>query len=302
MKGQEMQRLQELTGLGETEQSKADHGVETLSLLRSRGGTINGTIAEVAHDARNMVTALYLYCDLLQAPGVLATPFAHYSDELRLVAAACRRLIDKLILLEPSEAKTIPGPHEQWGSVISRLAKVERQQSRQWKVLPAEPIKNLAEELLANRNLLAALAGPMIALTVDVEGSAAPVHMTGEDLTRILVNLVRNSFEAMSAVGRIHITLREKCGEPGGSPWIMLSFEDNGPGLPSRILERNFEPQPLPAIEPDEPAQGGWPLRRRGFGLPITRSVVEGAGGVIHAANRDPVGASFQIELPVRLA
>ena len=30
------------------------------------------SLAEVAHDARNMVTALALYCDLLEEPGVLA--------------------------------------------------------------------------------------------------------------------------------------------------------------------------------------------------------------------------------------
>ena len=37
--------------------------------------------------------------------------------------------------------------------------------------MPAVPIENLAAELLANRNLLAALAGPAIALTVDAEGA-----------------------------------------------------------------------------------------------------------------------------------
>ena len=63
--------------------------------------------------------------------------------------------------------------------------------------MPAEPIDNLAAELLANRNLLAALAGPSIALTVDAEGGALPVRLTGEDLTRMLVNLVKNAAEAM---------------------------------------------------------------------------------------------------------
>ena len=54
------------------------------------------SLAEVAHDARNMVTALGLYCDLLEEPGVLAVPFAHYGSELRLVVAASRRLVEKL--------------------------------------------------------------------------------------------------------------------------------------------------------------------------------------------------------------
>jgi len=56
--------------------------VETLAALRGPGESLAG----VAHDARNMVTALGLYCDLLEEPGVVAAPFAHYANELRLVA------------------------------------------------------------------------------------------------------------------------------------------------------------------------------------------------------------------------
>ena len=53
----------------------------------------------MAHDARNMVTALGLYCEFLEEPGVLATPFLHYGQELRLVAAASRRLVEKIVAL-----------------------------------------------------------------------------------------------------------------------------------------------------------------------------------------------------------
>ena len=78
--------------------------------------------------------------------------------------------------------------------------------------MPAEPIVNLAAGVLANRNLLAALAGPD-PFTVDAEGGALPVRLTGEDLTRILVNLVKNAAEAMPEGGRIQLGLRETPGE-----------------------------------------------------------------------------------------
>jgi signal transduction histidine kinase len=122
--------------------------------------------------------------------------------------------------------------------------------------------------------------------------------MTSEDLTRILVNLVKNSGEAMSAVGRIHISLWESRGE-GNTPWITLNVEDNGPGLADKVMEKIFEPR---RPSQDAFAGGEWPLAHRGLGLSITRSIVEAAGGMIHAANRDPVGACFQIELPVQVA
>ncbi len=290
-----MPQLEQLTELGETEQKQVDKVVEVLSTLGHHGESV----AEIAHDARNMVTALDLYCDLLQEPGVLAAPFAHYSGELRLVAAASRRLVEKLVSVNPediaanAEAADITVNPDLWPASAKNAKK------RQWKNIPAESIGNLAEELFANRSLLSALAGPTIALTVDAQGGAVAVGMTSEDLTRILVNLVKNSAEAMSAVGRIHISLWESRGEEN-TPWVTLNVEDNGPGLNGKIVERLFEPGNSCSASHDVFASGGWPLAHRGLGLSITRSIVEAAGGTIHAANRDPVGACFQIELPLQ--
>jgi signal transduction histidine kinase len=291
-----MQQIEQLGQLGEEEHTRDNHVVETLTALGMQGENV----AEVAHDARNMVTALDLYCDLLQEPGVLAPPFVHYTGELRLVAAASRRLIDKLISLEPAtpgedSVAAKPASDGAAGRALSPL----RLHPRHWKGVPTESIRNLAEDLLANRNLLASLAGPTIALTVDVQGGAVPVNMACEDLTRILVNMVKNSADAMAAVGRIHISLWESCGETENSPWITLNVEDNGPGLPNKLLETIFEPKPTKIQSGDPLVRNDWPVAHRGLGLSITRSIVEAAGGTIHAANRDPVGACFQIQLPV---
>jgi signal transduction histidine kinase len=274
--------------LGQEEQTRVDKVVATLNAI----GSHSETVAEIAHDARNMVTALELYCELLQQPGVLAEPFLHYGGELRLVSAASRRLVEKLMggqSVDSSEGASASDP---------AIPSTKSPRPARWKSIPAEPIKNLAEELLANRNLLASLVGPTVALTVDIQGGAMPVRMTSEDLTRILVNLAKNSSEAMSGVGRIHISLRESSGEPDNSPWVTINVEDNGPGLSGPILEKIFEAEPV--IRTEDPMIGGWPMAHRGLGLSITRSIVVAGGGMIHAANRDPVGACFQIELPVR--
>ena len=82
-----------------------------------------------------------------------------------------------------------------------RQSEVFRNPNRRWDLLPTVPVANLAAELAVNRNLLAALAGPSIALTVHADGCARPVWLSGEDLTRVLVNLVKNSAEAMLSGG-----------------------------------------------------------------------------------------------------
>ncbi len=289
-----MQQLEQLPQLGETERKRVDKVVQTLTVL----GVHGENVAEVAHDARNMVTALDLYCDLLQEPGVLANPFMHYAGELRLVAAASRRLVEKLMSVE-ADGPEMDKSASALADATNPPLLTAKPQSRHWRNIPVQPVGNLAEELLASRSLLSSLAGPTIALTIDVQGGAVPVRMTAEDLTRILVNMVKNAAEAMSAVGRIHLSLWESCGEPENSPWVTLNVEDNGPGLNDKVLERIFEPRSSHGQEEDPLARHDWPIAHRGLGLSITRSIIEAAGGMIHAANRDPVGACFQIELPV---
>jgi signal transduction histidine kinase len=303
--------------------------VETLATLRSEGETL----AEVAHDARNMVTALGLYCDLLEEPGVLAAPFLHYGNELRLVAAASHRLVEKLVALDtravsveglseamlrdlvmpPIQSSTRDNREEgtlgprglgQGGMEMGWLEPKRPARSRWWGAMPAEPIGDLAQELEATKSLLTALAGPSITLTVDAEGGAKPVWLTGEDLTRVLVNLVKNAAEAMPGGGRIQLGLREAMPEAGGSSRLILTVEDNGPGIPDKAFERIFESGYTMRARGSSQG-GGWPAAHRGLGLSITRSVIEGAGGRIHAGERSQAGsfqagARFEIELPVR--
>lgn len=319
------------------ERRRVEMVVETLATLRSR----SDSLSELAHDARNMVTALGLYCDLLEEPGVLAAAFTHYGHELRLVAAASRRLVEKLVTLDTRAipdgnprptfqaitgtsfaSAAGPGAAMRAGGKLSDAALAgsgrspaahssPEERNRRWDLLPALPISNLAAELLANRNLLAALAGPAIVVTVEADGGAQAVRLTGEDLTRLLVNLVKNAAEAMSDLRtqnrRIHIGLREGETSRGPAPCLALTVEDNGPGIAEGGLDRIFasgyssrgkQAEPSGATAPGEI----WPQNHRGLGLAIVRSIVESAGGRITVANRTPTGACFTLELPVRKA
>jgi signal transduction histidine kinase len=293
-----MQQTERVVGWGGVGHTRVKAVVETLS--NSQGAA--ESLAEVAHDARNMVTALGLYCDLLEEPGVLAAPYTHYGSELRLVAAASRRLVEKLELLDsrdhPGSSSLLDGVLPLSKPPVSVDAGDRPRQSKRWELLPALPIESLAAELLANRNLLAALAGPSIALTVVTEGGSLPVRLTGEDLTRVLVNLVKNAAEAMPGGGKIQLALRERGPRPGAAETLLLTIDDSGPGVAEQALEAIFAAGFT--TQPRANAAAGWPAAHRGLGLSITRSILEAASGTIVAENRKPSGARFLIELPVR--
>jgi signal transduction histidine kinase len=273
---------------------------ETLAALR--GGE---SFSELAHDARNMVTALALYCELLEEPGVLNPAALHLAQELRLVTAASWRLLEKLARVERRGPANFAGTPAWRSSPLVEALPGTRPAGAQG-IAEAQPpcspgIEDLAEEVESNRNLLAALAGPGVTVRVRTTGGACPVRLNGEDLTRVLVNLVRNSTEGMHGSGSIRIGLSE-CVE-ASELRLRLTVVDSGPGIPDADLERVFEKGFSTSSSPNRNgAKHGKPSSRRGLGLSIARNLVEAAGGRIVAGNCAAGGARIAIELPVRAA
>jgi signal transduction histidine kinase len=281
------------TGAGAADRKRVEAVVDTLANIYREGESL----AELAHDARNMVTALSLYCNLLEEPGVLTSTHRHYGNELRLVAEASRRLVEKLTLLDaeelhtsaPQRALRLPGRlFPQGFEAAPSVASGSETEGF---------IENLREELLADRNLLSAIAGPAITLTLNPRGGAVPVQMASEDLTRVLVNLVKNAAESVRTSGTIEITLFEPSRELSAARSVAVVVEDNGPGIAPEALERVFEPGYT--TKEKGSVNGNWPSRHQGLGLSIIRSIVEGAGGKVHAENGPQGGARFVIELPI---
>jgi signal transduction histidine kinase/ABC-type amino acid transport substrate-binding protein len=124
-----------------------------------------------------------------------------------------------------------------------------------------------------------------VALRTEADEALPPVRASQIQIEQVLVNLLRNAIDAVAqgdAGGEVRVRARF------GDGRVHIEVSDSGPGLPPRVLERLFEP--FFTTKP----QG------MGMGLNITRTIVEGLGGRIEAANRPQGGAVFTVILPVR--
>ncbi len=110
-------------------------------------------------------------------------------------------------------------------------------------------------------------------------------------LTQVFANLIDNAISFSPPGGQVRIALTRK-GER-----IVITVEDDGPGLPKGAEEKIFER--FYSERPEGEAFG----IHSGLGLAIARQIVAAHGGRIHAENRlteegDVAGARFTVELP----
>ncbi|MBN2861134.1 MAG: hypothetical protein JXK93_12785, partial [Sphaerochaetaceae bacterium] len=108
-------------------------------------------------------------------------------------------------------------------------------------------------------------------------------------LKQIMLNLLKNSFEAMSAGGKIHI--RTGVEIINGETYSMIIFEDDGPGIEEEDLDSIF----LPFFSTKSGKKDQLGL---GLGLAITYRLIESLKGNISVSNREPSGCRFRISLP----
>lgn len=101
------------------------------------------------------------------------------------------------------------------------------------------------------------------------------------ELEQILNSIIANSIEAMRAGGKIKISRHV---QPDGQARILI--EDNGPGIPSEMIRRLFNP-----FESGKPAG-------LGVGLVLARQIVERLGGSLELGNRKRRGVEVMCTIP----
>ena len=125
-----------------------------------------------------------------------------------------------------------------------------------------------------------------IRMEVEFADSLPPVLGDSLLIEQVLVNLVRNAFEAINETKTpgSRVTLQTSMTE---NDFIKITVADSGPGFGSTPLEHIFD-----AFYTTKPSG-------MGLGLVISKSIVQAHGGSLSASHNPAGGAVFCVTLPV---
>ena len=123
------------------------------------------------------------------------------------------------------------------------------------------------------------------AVHIETDAALPQVIVDKVQIQQVLLNLLRNGFEAMDGMKRRVVTLRAQ--PAGDGKAVEISVSDTGPGLSPDVAARLF--QPFVTTK----ASG------MGVGLSICRTIIDGHGGKMWADSEPGKGATFHLTVPV---
>jgi signal transduction histidine kinase len=115
-----------------------------------------------------------------------------------------------------------------------------------------------------------------------IETRPAVVDGSRDELHRLVLNLMENAVRHTPAGSRVHAAIARRDGD------VVLTVEDDGPGVPEDLRDRVFE-----RFVRGNGDRGS----SSGLGLSIVRAVAESHGGTVTLEDAEP-GARFVVRLP----
>jgi len=124
---------------------------------------------------------------------------------------------------------------------------------------------------------------PGIRLRADLPDNPLMLKADPDQLLRVCTNIIKNAVQAIpeGKEGRISVEVYAENG------YALVSFSDNGRGIPPELYDRIFSPN-------FSTKNSGM-----GLGLAISRKIVESFGGSISFSSRLNQGSTFMLRLPL---
>ncbi len=218
-------------------------------MQRNRLTTMGLTAGKITHDLITPLTVITLNAQLLETmyPDV-ADISQSIMQQARLMDEMIREVVD---FVKGTPSEIVPG-------------KVD--------------MNSFLEELKETYG--ASLKGRNITLKIE-NHCHEPVYFDEERIRRVIINLLRNSSEALDGSGEISIVASL------AANWLQISVIDDGPGIPESLSPQLFQPF-FTFSKPNG----------TGLGLPICQKLVQEHHGRIEYSAGKPRGSRFDIRLP----
>lgn len=218
--------------------------------------------AGIAHEINQPLTAIAAFADagvnLLRGDAVEAG--ASVEEICQRIAEQARRAAD----------------------VIARL----RDLTRRGEVTKSpQDINALLSNVLRLMEHELALGG--VRVDVDIDDQLAEVVVDDIQIQQVLVNLIKNSIDALVDNGVAEPVIRVSTARR--DDMLCLTVSDNGPGVPEALRDRLFD-----SFFTTKP-------RGVGLGLAICRNIAVAHGGQLRYAPAPGGGAEFQLSLPLEM-
>jgi signal transduction histidine kinase len=244
--------------IGEAERCLAQmqHQLNGTISERRRLAELGLAVSKINHDLRNLLAAAQLFSDrLVEIPDPTAQRFVP-----KLVRALDRAVGYTSGVL--AYGKAGEGP-------------------------PARRLIDLARLAADVGEILGLDSHPTIDFRIIIQGGME-IDADPDQLYRVLLNLCRNSMEALEQNSHGAIVRRLAVAAERTGSVVRIVVSDTGPGVPEPVRQRLFQP-----------FQGGGRRGGTGLGLAIAAELVRAHGGTLSLLD-GTTGAAFEITIPDR--
>lgn len=257
--------------------------------------------SQFAHDARNWLTVLGVYCDLLRSSGAINVGYEPWMDELAGAIERGRGLVEGLLdSLAGGEKTDRPIGRSVATANVQSIAERHPMRVARRRLASAESI-DLTAALSRRLPVLCRMAGDRIAVEMSIPAHSVHVFLSEENFERVLYNLVLNAMQAMPTGGALRLELQCKDdrmeearanNDLNSRKTALLRVSDSGGGIDPGRLPYIFEKG---VSDKAVPSSGS---RYRGLGLAIVRDLTERAGGNVRVRSEPGKGCQFEVDLP----
>lgn len=255
------QKNQEIRQWNETLEQRVRDKTDELAraqevVLRARRLAGLGVLgAGVAHEINNPLTSAHGFLQIVLRDEELAERHRRSLEQVQTSTGRIREIVQELLKLADSQSGP-PRGRVDVGRIVQRAAQ-------------------LAE---------AAMGSQRVDLAVDLEDGLPAVTGNAEQLTEVLLHLIRNALRALDTGGRIRVR-----GRGTGRQFVTLEVEDNGRGIPPEMIDRVFDP----FFTTKDDWEG------RGLGLSVVHKIIEDHGGRLDLWSEVGQGTRVTLVLPV---